>query len=145
MIVVIVAEQHNIDARKIFPPHSGRAAAARANRSKGTGALRPDWIRQNVGTDVLDEQRGMVDETHSQLIATDASRRFGYCDVRNELRGNLGSGGQLPSQQMKKARRPSAIRIEEALAVKMSWKCRCAGEIVHESLFTHRSVRPGER
>jgi len=31
MIVVIVAEEHGIDAGQIFPPHAGLPAAARAD------------------------------------------------------------------------------------------------------------------
>src|SRR2546422_8869726 len=46
MIVVIVAEEHGIDAGKILPPHSRLSAAARTDRGERTCPLRPDRIRQ---------------------------------------------------------------------------------------------------
>ena len=48
MIVVIVAEEHGIDAGKILPPHARLPAAARTDRGQRTRPLGPDRIGQNV-------------------------------------------------------------------------------------------------
>ena len=68
MIVVIVTDEHDIDAGKIFPTHAGVAAAAWPERGEGASSLRPDRVRQDVDVLLLDEQRGVVDEGNAQLV-----------------------------------------------------------------------------
>ena len=62
MIVVVVAEEHDIDAGKIVEPHAWRAAAARTDPGERTGPLRPDGIGQDVEAALLEQHSGMVDE-----------------------------------------------------------------------------------
>ena len=61
MIVVIVAEEHNIDAGKILPPHARLAAAARTDPGERTRPLRPDRIGQDVKPLCWSSTRGVVD------------------------------------------------------------------------------------
>ena len=124
MIVVIVAEEHDIDAGKILPPHARLPAAARTDPGERTGPLRPDRIGQNVGAALLKQHRGMVDQRDPQLIAFHARRRFRWLDVRNETGGWLRPAGELPSQDIEKAARLRGVRIEEALPVKVLRKRR---------------------
>src|SRR5580658_7226533 len=44
MIVMIVAEKHDVNAREIFPVDSGISFSPRPDPGKRAGALRPDWI-----------------------------------------------------------------------------------------------------
>lgn len=57
MIVVVVADQHDVDLRKILLPDSGVSSAARPYPGKWARALRPDWIGQNVGAPLLEQHR----------------------------------------------------------------------------------------
>ena len=76
MIVVIVAEKHRIDARKIVPPHTRLAAAARTNGRKRTCPNRPDGIRQDMDLPLLQEPSGMIDQRNPQLSAFHGGWRF---------------------------------------------------------------------
>src|SRR5438105_6514668 len=84
MIVMIVADEHYIDARKILPAHARWAPAERADCGKRTCPLRPDRIRQNIDSTLLEQERGMVDQRNPQLIAFHRRRWFRRLDVRNE-------------------------------------------------------------
>ena len=124
MIVVIVAEEHNIDAGKVLPSHARLAAAARTNPGKRTGPLRPDRIGQNVDAALLKQQRGVVDERYAQLMTFDARGRFRWLNVRNEAGGRFRPARELPSQDIEKTARLRRARVEEALLVEMLWKRR---------------------
>lgn len=124
MIVVIVAEEHYIDAGKILPLHTRWAPAARANPGKRTCTIRPDRIRQNVDSALLEQQRGMVDQRNPQLIPLHISGRFRWLNVRNEAGGRLRPAGQLPPKDIEKAARLRGVRIEEALSIEMLRKRR---------------------
>ena len=124
MVVVIVAEEHGIDAGKIFPSHTRRPAAARTNRGERTCPLRPDRIGQNVDAALLKQQRGVVDERYPQLMALNEGGRFRWLNVRNEARGWFPQARQLPSQDIESPARLRRIRIEEPPPVKMPWNRR---------------------
>ena len=92
MIVVIVAEEHGIDAGKILPPHSRLPAAARTDRGERTGPLRPDRIGQNVDAALLEQQRGMVDQRNPQLIAFHARTAVSIA-LRPKRNGRMAPAG----------------------------------------------------
>src|SRR5258708_2677553 len=124
MIVVIVAEKHQMDGGKILPAHARHAAAARADGGKRTCPLGPDRIGQNIDSALLEQKRGMVDQRNRELIAIHGRRRFGWLDVRNEAGGWLRPCGELPSQDVENAAGLRRVRIEEALSVEMPGKRR---------------------
>ena len=105
MIVVVVAEEHEIDAGKIVESHAWRAAAARTDPSERTGALRPNGIGQDVEAAMLDQDSGMVDECDVEGVAFHGRGRLGWSDVRYET----GEGpGRLVRFQRMASRRPRA-------------------------------------
>ncbi len=48
MIVMVVADEHNVDTRKIFPSDARRPAAARTDGAEWTCALRPDRVGEDI-------------------------------------------------------------------------------------------------
>src|SRR5436190_18207231 len=75
VIVVIVADQHEVDRRKVFEANAGRAVAVRAGERDGRCAVRPDRISKNVDAVELDERRRVIDECDAQLAVADAPGR----------------------------------------------------------------------
>jgi hypothetical protein len=122
MIVMIVTEEHGIDAGQVLPPHARHPAAARTDGGEWTGALAPDGIGQDVKTALLEEHCGVVDQGNVEPAAFDAGRRFRLAHVRNETGRRLGAGGELPSQEIEKAAGRGAAGIEEALPVEVDRK-----------------------
>ena len=57
MVVVIVAEEHDVDTREILPPDPRTSSAARPHPGQRAGSLRPDGIGQNVRGALLQEHR----------------------------------------------------------------------------------------
>ena len=108
MIVVIVADQHRIDAGKILPPHPRLPASAGTDPGEWTGPLRPDRVSQDVGITMLEQYRRVVDQGHPQIIAFHARRRFRLLYVRNETGGWLGSAGEPSSAGHLASRAPAA-------------------------------------
>ena len=113
MIVMIVADQHDVDAGKILPSHARFAPAPRTDPGERTRPFRPDRIGQNVGTRLLEQHGGMVDQRDPQLVAFHAGRRFGWLDVGNETRRWLRPAGELPSQDVEKAARLGASGLKK--------------------------------
>jgi hypothetical protein len=64
MIVMIVADHHEIDAGKILPPDARRATAARADPRQRTWPLGPNRIGQKVESVLLEQQRRVVDHRY---------------------------------------------------------------------------------
>src|SRR5580658_9633742 len=119
MVVMIVAQEHGIDAGKILPPYAWEPSAARTDPGERTCPLRPDRIRQNVGVGLLEQHGGMVDQRDAQLIAVHPRRGFRLLYIRYESRGRLRPAGELPSQGIEKAASLRRMRIEETLPVKV--------------------------
>ena len=64
MIVVVVAEQHDIDTGKIVQPHPRGPAAPGTDEAQRAGPLRPDRIGQEMKAALLQQHAGMVDQRH---------------------------------------------------------------------------------
>src|SRR3954454_6786924 len=60
MVVMIMAEQDEIDLRQIVKRHAGPADALWAHAAKWTGALRPDRVGKERGAAGLDQERNMI-------------------------------------------------------------------------------------
>ena len=103
MIVVIVADQHDVDAGKILPLHARRPAAAWADPGKRTRPPRPDRIGQDVDAALLEQQRGMVDHRHPQLIAFHADGGF---DGSTSETKRADRSGRLVSFHRRTSRKP---------------------------------------
>src|SRR5215469_7815895 len=119
---MIVAEQHDIDAREIPPPHTGVPMPRRSEERKRTGAFRPDRISQNVRSGLLDEHRGMVNQRNTQLIARNIRWRLRGTNVSNETGRWFPAAGKLPSQDIGECTHLRSIRIEEPFTVEMTRK-----------------------
>jgi hypothetical protein len=57
VVIVIVADEHDINAREIVPAHPRASPAPRADPRKRTRTLRPNWIGQNVRGASLQQNR----------------------------------------------------------------------------------------
>ena len=118
VIVVVMAEKHNIDTGKIVPEHTRIPAAARTGPGKWTGAFRPDRVGQHVETALLQEHRGMVDQRNPALVPIHERGWFRRRNVPHEG-GGAGTAGKLPSQHIEKPARLRRTGIVEALSVKV--------------------------
>ena len=75
VIVVVVAQQHDIDRRQVLEPDSRWRMAPGSRPAHRTRALRPDRVGEDVEAVHLHEQRRVIHERHAQLAASDARRR----------------------------------------------------------------------
>ena len=120
---MVVADQHEIDARQILEADARRGDPARPEAER-SGALTPDRIGEDVETLRLDQHGRVADPCHQHPRPVDARRRPGGGD-RDAVGpgGAVVAAGQLPPQEPAAAtagRWPSgvvAIGIEEARAV----------------------------
>src|SRR5713226_9471004 len=119
MVIMIVADQHGVDARKVLPRYARLSPAPRTNPGERTRSFGPNWVRQNVGTPLLKEHRRVVHESGSQSAAFHTAGRYGLLNVRNETRRRFRPAGQFPSEGIKKPVRLRSIRIVEALSIKV--------------------------
>ncbi len=119
MIVVIVAEEHDIDAGKIFATHPRLAAAARTDPGERTCPLRPDRIGQDVKPALLEQHSGMVDQRDAQRAASTEEGGLDGSTSATKRGGAFRAAGELPSQDVEKAARLRGVGIEEALPVKV--------------------------
>jgi hypothetical protein len=76
VIVVIVAQQNDVDARKILPLNAWRSAAARTHPQQRACPFRPDRIRQDVDVFLLEQDGGMVDQRNRQFAMLNKGGRF---------------------------------------------------------------------
>src|SRR5579859_8199719 len=75
MIVMIVADENQIDRRKILEADAWRAMTLRSEKPDRRCALGPDRIGEDVDAIELDQRRRVIDERDAQLAARDALRR----------------------------------------------------------------------
>src|SRR5712692_9701990 len=68
MVIVIVAEQDDIDLRQVFERHARLAHSLGTDPAKGACTLRPDRIGQDGHGTGLDQKCRMVDESNRDLI-----------------------------------------------------------------------------
>src|SRR5579863_8153143 len=128
---MVVAEEHGVDRRQIQPGYSGLSPAPRTRPRQRTRTFGPYRVRQNVGTRLLKEHRGVVHESGSQHAAFHAAGWFRLFHVRDELGRRFRTAGQLPSEDITKPAHLRSIRIEETLSVKVLRKSRAAGTLLH--------------
>ena len=69
MVVMIVADEDEVDPRQILEAHAGRAHPARADEGEGRGALRPDRVGEDVEPLGLDQHGGVADPGDPHLAA----------------------------------------------------------------------------
>lgn len=67
MVVVIVADQYDVDRRQVFKTNPGCAMPARTCELHRTGAIAPDRICDDIEFADLQQDRRMVHECHAQL------------------------------------------------------------------------------
>src|SRR5258705_11853050 len=63
MVIVIVAEQDDIDLRQVLERHAGLAHPLWTDPAKRARSLRPDRISQDGGVARLDQKSRLVDES----------------------------------------------------------------------------------
>ena len=86
MIVVVVAEKDGMNRRQIVKAQAGSAVALRAGKGNGAGAARPDGISKEIAAGSLEQDGGMIDESHAQLGTVDLGR-WGRAGRRGNPRG----------------------------------------------------------
>ena len=117
VIVVIVAQQHEIDMREILESQAGSAVPARAREPDGACALAPDRVGQHIHLVHLDEYGAVVHVCDAQVANDALGRRTGR---RIEpLRPGCGIGRAAPSNQIPQSAFLKATRIVKPLAVEM--------------------------
>ena len=135
MIVVIVAEQDDIDAREILPSHAGRTVSPRADPLQRARARRPDRIGKNVHVAELKHDRRVVDHRDSQFAIANRGVWFALLDVVDETRRLRGPASELPAQESEEAAHLRSTRIEESFPVEMFRKYVCFHPKLHSGLF----------
>ena len=111
MVVVIVADQHEVDRRQLGKGDARRVDALRPGEGEGRDALRPDRVGQDVEPGRLDQQRGMADHGEPQPGPVDPR-----CRLCLRKRARIGRrpfralAAQLPFQKIGKAAGRLAVR-----------------------------------
>ncbi len=138
MVIVIVAEQYDIDRRQILPPNPRRAQSSRTGPRNGACSLRPDRVRQDVHAVLLQQHRRVIDERDAQLRAFHPGGRSRGNNIVHEAARWFAPARQLPLDYIAETSRLRRFRIEESLAVKVRRKACDGGVSVHAFLLTHR-------
>src|SRR4051794_3455408 len=76
MVVVIVADEHDVDRRQIAETDARRAMPLRPDVRRRRAALRPDRIGEDVEVVCLQQRRRVIDEGHAHPSVADALRRL---------------------------------------------------------------------
>ena len=118
MIVVIVADEHEIDRRKIFEADAGRPVSLRTDRADRRRALGPDRIGEDVHAVDLNQRRRMIDEGDSQLAVSDAGRRRRTEGRVAPLAPRAALASEHPFQKRALAL-PAGVRVVKSLAVEV--------------------------
>src|SRR5215469_10996665 len=122
VVVMIVTEEHGVNARQILPQYARLSSTPRPYPGKRARSFRPNGVRQNIGTALLQEHRRMIHQRDAQSVSVHARRRCGWLNIRNETWRRFGPAGQFPPQSINKPRRLRSIRIVESLPIKVLWK-----------------------
>jgi len=67
MVVMVMADEHEVDRRQLLPPHGRRPHPPLAEPTERSGLSREYRIRQDVRAGQLEEKRGVPDESHRHL------------------------------------------------------------------------------
>src|SRR5580698_7680363 len=114
MVVVIVAEQNDVDRRQVFKTNPGCAMPARPCELHRTGAIAPDRICDDIEFADLQQDRRMVHECHAQLAYRQSFRRRGASRSADPfLPCSLLAMGQ-PFEHRTESRLLRCMRSEEA-------------------------------
>src|SRR5580658_4656625 len=135
VVIMIVTDEHGVDAGQMLPGYSRFSKAARTYPGERAGAFGPDRVRQDVGARLLQEHGRVVHQSDAQSAALDTAGRYGLLDIRNETGRRLRAGGELPPEGPKQPWRPGSIGIVEALTVKVLLQSRVDRTLLHESPF----------
>ncbi len=118
MIVMVVADQNQIDRRKVLESNARWAMPSRSGKWEWRDALRPDRIGQDVDSIELQQCGRVIDEGDTQAALIDARRRW-----RAEQRvGSAAPLARLPVEHPLQERTPAlpaALVVVESLAVEM--------------------------
>src|ERR1700674_4203745 len=68
MVIVIVAEQDDIDLRQVLESHAGFARSLGTDPTEWACSLRPNRISQDVDAARLNQKSRMIDESNRNLI-----------------------------------------------------------------------------
>ena len=126
MVIVIVADQNEVDARQIVKCDAGGGDTLRPEPQRA-GAIGIDRVGQNVEAVGLDEDTGMADPGDDHAITLDAGGglRRRHRHLRRPVRATVATGELAPEEAGATAARrhphrvPVVVGIEEALAVVM--------------------------
>lgn len=82
MVVVVVADEQDLNRRQIFEADAGSAVALGAGELHGTRAARPDRVGEDIEAAGLEQNRGVIDEGSAEFGPINARRRrragFGF-------------------------------------------------------------------
>ena len=67
MVVMVVADEGDVDAGQVVPADAGLAEAFWANPGERTGSFGPDGVGEDVEAGVLEQHGGVVDEGDSDF------------------------------------------------------------------------------
>ena len=76
MVIVVVADQHEIDRREIFKCDARRVDPSWTGEGKGRDTVGPDRIDENVQAGDLYEQGGVTHHGDAKAVAVDPLRRL---------------------------------------------------------------------
>jgi hypothetical protein len=122
MIVVIVAEEDGVDWRQIFEAETRGAMAFRADPLEGAGAIRPDWVREEIFAAELNEDGGVADECHAEFTFGDALGRLWAGGLRDRFIPGAGLARSQPFHDIGEAARFGVVIVEAAVAEVRRWR-----------------------
>jgi hypothetical protein len=123
VVVVVMGDEHRIDAGQIVEPDTRRVVAPGAGEGHRAGALGPDRICDDVAPCHLDQEGGMSDQTDAQ-VARRRTRRRRVLEWAWVCFGPGGIAlGEPPAQELAEAPGWGSARVEEALSVEViAWR-----------------------
>jgi hypothetical protein len=126
MVIVIVAEQDDIDRRQVLERHAGLAYSLGPDPAKRACTLRPDRISQDGGATRLDHKSRVVHESNGDIIRPRRLVQSGHALVLDPSRPLAARFAQhlegAPSRRREIFRQG---RIEEALAIEVIGRRPC--------------------
>src|SRR3569833_3972738 len=119
VVVVVVADQDQVDWRQLIKRQSRGAYAFRASAAQWANALGVYGVRQDVQAAKLDEEGDVIDERQGDLSLRELCGQSGAGAILNPHRPAFGLGSSPPSQKLRTRASRGSIRVKEMSAIKM--------------------------
>jgi hypothetical protein len=103
VVVVVVADEDRVDGRQVVEGDAGRGVSRRPGKHQRAGALRPDWVEEDIEAVDLDEETRMTHERGAATTFFRPRRRSVRDGGRQCARPSGGAGAKLPAEHVGQA------------------------------------------